>query len=141
MNLGIVLLLCFRLSSGFEAFDCSLNPQNIKAWDLTDISDCQRPQDLYDAGEKTLVQIVRNEEFQPQEVWECKIFQTVTATRCVFDSITYSSFELQTFPPVLIASDEFRRLINSQKISMYGKNWDIYTIGHFSFAADIIGKF
>ena len=136
----LLSLVLFRVCGGFEAFDCSLKPQNIKDWDMTEIGDCQRPQDLYKEVEEASVQVVRNQDIQPQEVWECKLFQTVTATRCGFDSIRYSSFELQTFSPVKISSEECRRLVKSRKISMYKKEWDVESLEHFDFDADVLGK-
>ena len=143
LKITMVLLLSlflFRICTGFEAFDCSLKPQNIKDWDMTEIGDCQRPQDLYKEVEEASVQVVRNQDIQPQEVWECILFQTVTATRCGFDSIRYSSFELQTYSPVKIASEECRRLVKSRKLSMYKKEWDIESLEHFDFDADVLGK-
>ena len=125
---------------GFEVFDCALNPGNIKTWDLTQIGDCQRPQDKYEEAREVNVQVIRNHEIQPQEIWECNIFQTVTATRCGYSSITYNSFELETSAPVKLEPEECRRLVKSKKISMYTKEWDVDSLEHFSFDADIKGK-
>ena len=135
-----MLIALLHQVTGFEVFDCSLNPGNIKTWDLTQMGDCQRPQDKYEEPIEVNVQVIRNQEIKPQEIWECKLFCTVTATRCGFDSITYSSFEIETSAPVKIEPEECRRLVKSKKISMYKKEWDVDSLEHFSFDADILGK-
>ena len=97
---------------GFEVFDCSLNPQLIKSWDLTSIRQCKNPESQFEKETTVKVQVFKNEEKRYQTVWKCELFQTVTATKCGFNSLTYNSFELETAAPVQISAGECRRLIN-----------------------------
>ena len=67
---------------GFEVFDCSLNPQLIKSWDLTSIRQCKNPESQFEKETTVKVQVFKNEEKRYQTVWKCELFQTVTATKC-----------------------------------------------------------
>ena len=137
----VFIFLLLNLNYGMDVFDCSLNPRNIKTWDLTERGPCKDPEEQFEKETNVTVQVIKNEERRYQIVWKCQLFQTVTATRCGFDSLTYNSFELETAAPVIMTPGDCRRLIKTKKMSMYHEEWEFSSLQHFSFDADIIGKY
>ena len=140
MKFLLILFVSAHRLGGFPVYDCSLNPRNIKNVDMTEIGDCENPEEQYEDPREVNIQVIKNDALLPQEVWQCQLFRTITAVRCGFDSITYTWFEIETSAPVEISSEDCRRIIKSKKISMYEKEWKISSLNHFSFEADIIGE-
>ena len=75
MKLLFVLSL-FCHASAFEVLNCVLDPCNVNTWDLTEVENCEIPEDQFKNGTNIKVQIVKNLEKKFVTVYNCKLYQT-----------------------------------------------------------------
>ena len=137
----IILFCLFAAVKTFEAFDCASNPRNIKTFNLQEVERCEIPENQFKNSTEVHVQIVKNQVKKCATTFTCKLYRTITVTKCGFNGIEYGgSFEKETSAPVVLSSGECRRLLNEKKISMYSKEFKANSLGHFSFDADVIGR-
>lgn len=127
-GLGMLCVLLWLCSTAPTAkavpvFDCTGDDIETFPISLMEPERCQPAESFYDHPKKVRVQVIQRKTKRMVKVFQCKITESVSVTRCGFDSLTYGSVAVKRNAIVPISKEECAKAVQHSEFTYKGRKF------------------